>query len=84
MIFLERGDSMEFQATDYKPEDICRIMREWTDLERKDFGKSIHRTERSVRSLETGERTFSVQTLLDIAKAHDIKIIIKKDVKERK
>lgn len=75
---------MEFQATDYKPEDICRIMREWTDLDRENFGKSIHRTERSIRSLETGERSLTVQTLLDIAKAHDIKIIIKKDVKERK
>lgn len=75
---------MEFQATNYKPEDICRIMREWTDLDRKDFGKSIHRTERSVRSLETGERNLTVQTLIDIAKTHDIKIIIKKEVKERK
>lgn len=84
MIFFERWDFVEFLANDYKPEDICRIMREWTDLDRTDFGKSIHRTERSVRSLETGERNLTVQTLLDIAKAHNIKIIIKKEVKERK
>lgn len=75
---------MEFQANDYKPEEICRIMREWTDLDRKDFGKSIHRTERSVRSLETGERNLTVQTLIEIAKVHNIKIIIKKEGKERK
>lgn len=31
---------MEFQANDYKPEEICRIMREWTDLDRKEFGKN--------------------------------------------
>lgn len=75
---------MEFQATDYKPEEICRIMREWTDLDRNDFGKTIHRTERSIRSLETGERNLTVQTLLDIAKTHNIKIIIKKEAKSRK
>lgn len=70
---------MKFLANDYKPEDICKIMREWTDLNRKDFGKSIHRTERSIRSLETGERHITVQTLLDIAKTHNIKIIIEKE-----
>ena len=75
---------MEFLANDYKPEDICRIMREWTELERSEFGKSIHRTERSIRSLETGERHLTVQTLLDIAKTHNIKIIIKKEVTGRK
>lgn len=37
---LRRWDSMEFQANDYKPEEICRIMREWTDLDRKEFGKN--------------------------------------------
>ncbi len=75
---------MEFLANDYKHEDICRIMREWTELERSEFGKSIHRTERSIRSLETGERHLTVQTLLDIAKTHNIKIIIKKEVKDSK
>ena len=57
---------------------------EWTELERSEFGKSIHRTERSIRSLETGERHLTVQTLFDIAKTHNIKIIIKKEVKDSK
>lgn len=70
---------MKLIANEYETKDICRIMREWTDLNRKDFGKSIYRTERSVRSLETGERNLTLQTLIDIANAHNIQIIIKKE-----
>lgn len=75
---------MKLVANEYTPEDICRILREWTDLPRKEFGESIHRSERSIRSLETGERHLTVQTLLEIAKAHNIKIIIEKEVNSPK
>lgn len=71
-------------ANDYKPEEICKILREWTNLTQNEFGKTIHRTERSVRSLETGERHLTVETLLNIAKAHGMKIIIEKEVNEPK
>ncbi len=84
-IFLKGGDLVKLLANDYKPEDICRIMREWTELDREDFGKSVHRTKRSIQSLETGQRHFTVQTLLDIAKAHNMNVIIeKKEVEAKK
>ncbi len=75
---------MKLLANDYKPEEICKILREWTNLTQTEFGKTIHRTERSVRSLETGERHLTVETLLSIAKAHGMKIIIEKEVNEPK
>lgn len=75
---------MKLLANDYKPEEICKILREWTNLTQTEFGKTIHRTERSVRSLETGERHLTVETLLNIAKAHGMKIIIEKEVNEPK
>lgn len=69
---------MRFEATDYNPEDIFRILREWTNMSQERFGRSINRSDRSVRMLESGNTHFSVQTLLNIAKIHNIKIIIEK------
>lgn len=70
---------MKFVANDYTPQDICKIMREWTDLTQEEFGKTIHRTARSISYIENGERHFTVQTLLEIANIHGIKIIIQKE-----
>lgn len=75
---------MKFIANDYLPKDIFKIIRESTNLTQPEFGKTINRSERSVRSLETGERQLSVQTLLEIAKAHNIKIIIEKEERPKK
>lgn len=52
-----------------------------TNLTQEEFGKTIYRSKRSIRLLETGERHLSVQTLLEIARIHNIKIIIKKEEK---
>ncbi len=67
---------MKIEATEYTTEEILKIMREWTGLTQKEFGKTIHRSESSIHSLETGKRHLSVDTLLQIAKKHNIKIII--------
>lgn len=70
---------MKLKATEYTTEEILKIFREWTGLTQKDFGKSISRTERSIQSLESGDRHLTVDTLLQIAKTHNIKIVISKD-----
>lgn len=75
---------MKFQATEYSPNDICKMMREWTNLTQEEFGKTIHRSGRNVRMLESGQSHLSVETLLKIAKTHNIKITIEKEVKEPK
>lgn len=70
---------MKLHATDYTTEEILKILREWTGLTQKDFGKTISRSERSIQSLESGNRHCTVDTLLQIAKTHNIKIEIIKD-----
>lgn len=70
---------MKLRANDYRPKEIVKILREWTGLTQKQFGETIYRTERSVRSLESGERRLSLETLLLIANKHNIKIIITKE-----
>ena len=70
---------MKIVANDYTPKELAKLLRESTDLTQKEFGKSINRSERSIRSLESGERHFMVETLLTIAKTHNLKVIIEKE-----
>lgn len=72
---------MKFIANDYTQQEIIRIIREWTELSQKDFGETIHRSESSIQSFELGRRNYTVQTLIQIANTHGIKIIIEKKEK---
>ena len=69
---------MQLKASDYKVKDIARIMREWTELTQKDFAKSLNKSKRTIESWEYGDTTMSLETFLDIAKKHNIEVIIKK------
>ncbi len=69
---------MKIIANDYTPKEIIRIIREWTELTQKEFGKTIHRSERGIQAFELGERNYDLNTLIQIAKVHGLKIIIEK------
>lgn len=69
---------MKMVANDYESKDIFKILREWTELTQEDFAKSINKGKRTVQAYETGETSFTMETLLDIAKKHNLKIIIEK------
>ena len=51
--------------SDYDPKDVIRIIREWTELTQKEFGKSIGKAERY--------RTMK-QVKVDIILIHCIKL----------
>lgn len=70
---------MKFLANDYEAKDVCRLMREATNLTQEKFGKSLHRTDRSIRMLESGETHITLETLLEIARTHKFKVIIEKE-----
>lgn len=69
---------MKIKANEYEPKDIMRIIREWTELTQKEFGKSIGKAERTIQGLELGETGYSIKTLLKIAKVHNLEITIEK------
>lgn len=69
---------MKITANDYEPKDIIKIIREWTELTQKDFAKTINRTRDSIQKIESGKRGYSMSTLLDIAKKHNLTITIEK------
>ena len=69
---------MKLIANDYEPNDIFRIIREWTELTQKDFAKTVNRSTRSIQDYEAGITKYSMNMLLDIAKKHNLKITIEK------
>ncbi len=69
---------MKLVANNYEPNDIFRIIREWTNLTQKDFAKSINRSTRSVQDYEAGITKYSMNMLLDIAKKYNLRITIEK------
>lgn len=69
---------MKINLSDYEPKDVIRIIREWTGLTQKEFGKSIGKAERTIQDYEAGKCRYYIDTLYTIAKVHNIKIIISK------
>ncbi len=69
---------MQMRAGDYKPKDIIKIIREWTELTQNDFANSIRRSRKTIEGYEYGKINVSLATFLKICKTHDIEVIIRK------
>ena len=54
---------MKIEFSEYDPKDIIRIIREWTELTQKDFGKSINKSERTIQDYEAGRRRYYTETI---------------------
>ncbi len=67
---------MKFIANSYKPNEIIKIIREWTELTQEEFGKSIDRSKDTVQSYELGRNKMTLDKLMEIAKKFNIVITI--------
>jgi len=79
MIQLSRGINLKIKANEYKPNEIIKIIREWTGLTQQQFGTMIHRSKHTVQSMELGRSNVYLYTLLDIANQYGLDIIIEKN-----
>lgn len=70
---------MKILANDYSKGEIMRIIREWTNLTQKEFAKAIGKSRSAVLDYEYERSNYTIDTLLQIAKEFDIKIIIEKN-----
>lgn len=75
---------MRIKANDYSPDELIRIIREWSELNQYDFGKSINRSKGAVKKYESGERDFSFQTFIKICQKHDIIVTLEKKSRIKK
>ena len=69
---------MKLIFNDYEPKDVILIIREWTGLTQKNFGKSIGKSERTIQDYEGGRRVYNMVTLKNICKVHSIIITVEK------
>ncbi|MFR5856527.1 MAG: hypothetical protein ACLUFU_01800 [Bacilli bacterium] len=68
---------MEIKATKYKGKDILKFIRQNTNMTQMDFAKTINKTRDWQASNETGRSRYFVDDLIEIAKVHNLEIIIK-------
>jgi len=69
---------MKLNLKDYSKGEAIRIIREWTNLTKKDFAKRIGKSKRTLEQYEAGTVNYGVETLKVIAKEFNIDIIIEK------
>ena len=69
---------MKFIANKYKATEIIKIIREWTELNQTEFGKTINRSRDSINNIENGRNRMFLNDFLDMCNKHNIKITIEK------
>ncbi len=79
MVILYLGDKvMKIKANDYKANEIVKIIREWSELTQKDFGKTISRSRDSINNIENGRNRMFLNDFIDMCQKHNVDIIIEK------
>ncbi len=74
---------MKIKANNYKAGEIIKIIREWTEMSQTEFAKSIKRSRDSINNIENGRNRIFLDTLLEIAKIHNITITIEKNIRKK-
>ncbi len=69
---------MKIIANNYTPGEIIKIIRQWTELNQKEFGKTIDRGRDAIAKIESDKNKISLNKLMEIAKKHNIVITIER------
>lgn len=69
---------MRINANEYQAKDIIRIIREWTELNQKEFGKKLNRSRDSINNIENGRNRMFLNDFLIMCKKFGIKVTIEK------
>ena len=74
---------MKIIANDYEAKDVVKIIREWTELNQKDFGKTLNRSRDSINNIENGRNRMFLNDFIKMCNTHKVKIYIIKDEKTK-
>ena len=69
---------MKIIANNYKPNEIIKIIRQWTEKTQKEFADSIGKNKNTVQSWELGRNKMTFNTLMEIAKEENLIITIER------
>ena len=67
---------MKIIANNYRPNEVFKIIREYTGKTQKQFGEDINRSKTAIQYYEYGQRNFDFELLLEIAKKENLIITI--------
>lgn len=70
---------MKIIANNYKPNEVFKIIREWTELTQSELAKELgYKNYHTIKQIERGINSFTFQNLMKIAKKHNLIITIEK------
>lgn len=73
---------LKIKANDYKPNEILYFIRQSTGKTQKEFAQTINKSKDWEQSNELGRSNFLFKDLLELAKIHNIEIIIQEKKKD--
>jgi len=65
-------------ANNYNPNEIIKIMRQWTELNQTEFGKKINRGRDAIAKIENDTNKISFDKVMEIIKKNNMIMIIEK------
>lgn len=74
---------MKIIANDYKTTLIIKTIRERSNLNQTDFGKTLNRSRDSINNIENGRNRMYLNDFIDMCNKHNIKITLEKEKKSK-
>lgn len=65
-------------VNEYSANEVVKIIREWTELNQKDFGKSIYRSRDSINNIENRRNRMFLDDFIKMCNRHNITITVEK------
>lgn len=68
---------MQLNTNEYKPNEILKFIRQYSNKTQKEFAESINKSHAWQQSNELGRSNYYFKDLIEIAKKYNLEIIIK-------
>lgn len=69
---------MKIIANNYKPNEVIKIIREWSEKTQQEFADSLNKNKNTIQSWELGRNKMTFNTLMEIAKKENLIITIER------
>lgn len=69
---------MKIIANNYKPNEVIKIIREWSEKTQQEFADGLNKNKNTIQSWELGRNKMTFNTLMEIAKKENLIITIER------
>lgn len=74
---------MKIIVNDYDASEVIKIIREWSNLNQTEFGKTINRGRDSINNIENNRNRMYLNDFINMCKIHGITITLNKNNKSK-